>query len=124
MELRRIEQYEPEFWEGGKNIAIRAWTYVLVGLGQVNNYKYVAAAIFGIYYTLKLVSPIWIAIMFVVSLPLLALLGHWWLYKGSKTSEFVSTNKGSVVGYSGYNAQIRTIELLEELIKEVKCLKN
>jgi hypothetical protein len=119
VKLQKVEDYLPEYWEGSKNILIRTWTYIKIGLTQVNDYKYVAAAVFAVYYTLKLVNPIWIVVMFVVSLPSLAILGHWWLYKGAKTSEFVSAQKGSVLGYSAYNAQIRIIELLEQILNKL-----
>lgn len=120
MNFEPINDGRPEFWEGAQNVAIRMWTYILTGLAQVNNYKYVAAAIFGIYYTLKLVNPIWIGVMFIVSMPLLAVLGRWWLYKGAKTSEYVTTNKGSVIGYRGFNMGVRQIELLEQILNELK----
>ena len=120
MEYKKIEDGLALYWEGNSNLLIRTWTYIKVGLQQANDYKYVAAAIFGIYYTLKLANPIWIGVMFIVSLPLLAVLGRWWLYRGQKTSEFVTTTKGSVLGYNSYNIQIQQNELLEEILNALK----
>jgi hypothetical protein len=119
MELKKIDSFIPEFWEGNQNVLIRIWTYIKVGLDQVNNFKYVAAFIFGIYLTLKFSNYLWLAGMFLISVPILALLGHWWLYKGSRTSEYVMNTKGTVVGYQNYNAQIETIELLKKILKKL-----
>lgn len=120
MKFERIEDHQPALWQGKQNILIRLFTYAKVGLQQVNDYKYIGAAIFGIYYTLKLHHWIWLVVMGVVSVPILILLGRWWLYKGSKASEFVTTQKGSVLGYNQYNIAVRTMELLESIDKKLK----
>lgn len=115
MIFKQIEDQQPAFWEGRSNIFVRLITYAKIGVNQINDYKYIGAAIFGVYYTFKLSNPIWLIVMGLVSLPLIILLGRWWLYKGSKASEFVTTQKGSVLGYNQFNAQVKIIELLEEI---------
>lgn len=115
----KIEEHVPEYWEGGKNILIRVWTYIKVACNQADDLKYVAASIFGVYLLIKLNNIIWLIVMFVASLPLLAILGRWWLYKGAKTSEFVTATKGSVIGYRSYNLQVRQVELLEQILAKL-----
>lgn len=119
LKLRAIEEYVPIYWEGRQNILIRLWTYTKIGLQQINEFKYVAAAIFGIYYTFKLANPFWLIVMFFISIPCLILIGRWWLHRGAKTAEWVNTHFGSVIGYNSYNLQIKQTELLEKILKKL-----
>jgi hypothetical protein len=114
-EFKAIEDDLPIYWEGNRNILIRFWTYIKVGLNLINDYKYVGAAVFGVYYTLKLNNWLWLVLMFIITLPLLLFIGRWWLHKGAKTSEFIVNQKGTVLGYQVYNAQIEIIKLLKEI---------
>lgn len=118
--MKKIEDHSPEFWEGKENIFVRLLTYSKVGVNQLNDYKYVGATIFGLYYTFKLENPIWLFVMVIISLPLILLLGRWWLHKGAKSSEYVTTQKGTVLGYGAYNAQIEIVDRLDEIIKLLK----
>ena len=120
MKFIQIEDDVPEFWEGNQNILIRLWTYAKAGMNLVNDYKYIGAAIFGLYYTLKLNNLVWLALMFLVSIPILVSLGRWWLYKGAKTSEFVTNQKGTVLGYQAYNTSVEQVKLLEDILKALK----
>lgn len=117
---RIISGERPEYWVGRSNVLIRFWTYIKVGLGQVNDFKYVGAAIFGAYYTLKLANPVWLIVMTAISLPILCVFGRWWLYKGAKTSEYVTTSQGSVLEYKPFNLQVDQVELLQAILDELK----
>jgi len=119
MELKRIEDWQPQYWEGKENILIRLWVYTQRGLGIINEFKYLVAGIMAGYVILKLTNP-WLALMVgILSLPPLIFLGRWQLHKVSKVSEWVSAQKGSVLGYSGYNIQVRSMELLESIDKKL-----
>ena len=117
--MKKIIGFVPEFWEGKTNILVRLWTYAKRGLDIVNDFKYLGAGIFASYYTLKLVNPIWMVMMFVVALPILILIGRWHLFRASKTQEFVTTVKGSVLGYDSFNIQVEILEKLEEINKKL-----
>lgn len=119
-ELKRIDEYVPQYWEGRKNILIRYYIYALKGLGQVNEFKYLAAGILATYYTLKFTNPIWMLWIFSISIPVLIIIGRWQLHKVSKVTEWVNTQFGSVNGYNGYNMQIEQIELLEKILEQLK----
>lgn len=85
------------------------------GLDLVNQAKYLIVGILGLYAVLKLTNPLWMAAMFVVSIPVLIVMGRWQLYKVSKTQEYVTVTTGTVLGYAGYNMTVRQIELLEAI---------
>ncbi len=124
MKFESIEEKQPLYWEGRSNIFVRLITYAKIGVNQVNDYKYIGAAIFGVYYALKLSNPWWLLLMGLVSLPLLILLGRWWLYRGAKASEFVTTQKGSVLKYDAYNIQVEILEELKRLNNKTLLHKN
>ena len=54
-----------------------------------------------------------------ITLGIAIILGRWWLHKGAKTSEFVITQKGTVIGYDQYNVGVRQVELLEDIKKKL-----
>ena len=119
MELKKIDDWVPEYWEGKTNLLIRLWTYAKRGLDIVNDFKYVGAGIFGVYFTLKLANPLWIAAMLLGGMPVLIVIGRWHLTRASKAQEFVTTVKGSVVGYSSYNLQVEQVALLKQILEKL-----
>ena len=118
-EFKKIEAYLPEYWEGKTNQIVRLWVYLNRGLDVANQLKYVIAGILALYVILKFTNPVWIVVMFVVSLPILTFIGRWHLYKAAKPQEYITTIKGSVIGYNNYNMQIRVVELLEQILKKL-----
>ena len=115
-----IEEQMPEFWEGNQNMLVRYWTYLHRGLDLINQAKYWIAGVIAMYVMFKLSNPLWMAVMFILSTPVLIIVGRWHLYKASKPQEFIIAQKGTVLGYKPYNMQIRQLELLEEILKELK----
>ena len=123
MEFKPIKEYLPEFWEGKTNQIVRLWVYLNRGLDVANQLKYVVAGILALYVILKFTNPVWIAVMFVVSLQILALIGRWHLYNATKPQEYITTIK-TVTGYNNYNMQIMIVKLLKEIKQELKKLKK
>ena len=124
MEFKPIKEYLPEFWEGKTNQIVRLWVYLNRGLDVANQLKYVVAGILALYVILKFTNPVWIAVMFVVSLPILTFIGRWHLYKAAKSQEYITTIKGSVTGYGNYNLQIQIAELLEQILAKLNEKKS
>ena len=121
--FKAIEEYYPKYWEGKENIFVRYWVYLNRGLDMITQARYLILGILGLYAVLKFTNPIWMAVMFFISLPILIIIGRWQLYKVSKTQEFITNTKGTVLGYTGYNMQVRTIELLEQISKKLDKVK-
>lgn len=109
------DSFKPEFWEGPSNIFVRYWVYLSRGLDFINQAKYLIVGILALYAILKLTDPIWMAAMFIVSIPILTILGRWQLYKVSKTQEFITTTKGAVLGYNSYNINVEILKTLQEI---------
>jgi hypothetical protein len=110
--------YKPEYWEGRKNVFVRYWVYLSTGLDFINQAKYLIAGIMAVYALLHFTNPWTMVIMFLVSVPIITVLGHWKLYKVSKTQEYVSTTKGTVTGYGVYNMTVKMVQLLEKISKD------
>lgn len=119
-ELKKIDNYIPEYWEGNENILVRLWTYLYRGLDFINQGRYLIIGILGIYALLKFTNPLWMAGMFIIAVPILIVLGRWHLYRVSKVQEFVTTIKGSVLGYNSYNVSVEGVELLQGILQELK----
>ena len=124
MELRKIDEYVPIYWEGKENILIRLWVYAQRGLGIINEFKYLVAGIMAGYVILKFTNPWWMLLIGFISLPFIIILGRWQLHKVSKVSEWVGTQYGSVLKYNSYNLQIETVELLKSIDKKLAQLNK
>ncbi len=105
------------YWEGGKNKAIRYWYYNQKGLELFNQFKYLIAAIFGVYWTLKLDQPILLVVMFAVSVPFLSLAGWVQVHHVGKVVDFLS------VQFSTHFGRYQ-ITLLEEIRDELRNKKE
>lgn len=64
-------------WDGNKNRAIRWYFYSQRGLQLFNEFRYLFMLIFGLYMLMKLQNPLWLLVMFMVSMPALIFTG--WL---------------------------------------------
>ena len=122
--MEKIEDLIPEFWEGKQNIFNRYWTYLKKGLDLITEARYLIISILGGYAVLKLTNPWWLAVMFIVSIPILIVAGRWYLYKVSRVQEFVTTIKGSVLGYKPYNLSVEQVDLLKQILNELKNNKS
>lgn len=107
------------YWEGTQNKIIRLWVYLKRGLDQVNEFKYVAAAIISLYVILKITNPLWMIIVALACIPPLMLIGRWQIKKVGKVEEWIGTEHGSVLRYNNYNIQVRQLELLEKINKKL-----
>jgi hypothetical protein len=99
---------EHEHWAGIKNKIIRYYFYVNTGLNVFNNFKYLVAAIFGLYLVLHLKNGIWLGIMFVISVPILGVIGYYSVHHINKVMNWLDVRFGSYY-------TLRQIELLEEI---------
>lgn len=122
-DIEQIPDWVEEYWEGNQNIINRYWTYLKKGLDLITEARYLIISILGGYAVLKLTNPLWLVAMFVVSIPILTVVGRWYLIKVSKAQEFVTTVKGSVLGYKPYNLAVKQTELLEKILTELQSRK-
>ena len=123
-ELKWIDGYAPQYWEGKANILVRYWVYLYRGLDFINQARYLVIGILGLYAVLKLTNPMWLLAMFSVSVPTLVLVGRWQLYKVSSTQEYITTILGTVTGYGTYNLALKNVELQEALVEQQKEVIN
>lgn len=109
------------YWTGRKNRIVRYWTYLERGFDLINKGRYFILAIFGVYIALKLINPLWLVLMFIVGIPVMILIGRYYLHRVVKVQEWVNVTFGSVLGFNQYNIEVRQMELLE---KQVELLEK
>ena len=117
--LMNRDKERKTYWEGHQNKIIRLWVYALRGLQMINEFKYLIAGVISLYLILKITSPLWIGIGVIGAIPFLIILGRWQLKKAAKVDQWISTEYGSVLKYNSYNLQIRTLEVLEDILKKL-----
>ena len=104
---------EPDYWSGFWNHAIRYYFYVNTGLNVFNNFKYLVAAIFGIYILLHLKNGMWLLIMSGISIPILGVIGYYSVHYINRVQDYLNVKYGT--HYSLLN-----ITLLQEILNELK----
>lgn len=106
-----------EYWIGWQNKLIRYFYYLNRGVDIFNQFKYLFALIFGIYFTFKLKNPMLILVMSAISLPLLMIFGYLQTHKIGKVNDWLGVKFSTF--YGKYN-----FELLKEILKELKKLNS
>ena len=105
---------EPEYWHGSTNKLIRYYFYINTGLNVFNNFKYLVAAIIGIYWALHLHAPLILIVMFLASIPILGIIGYYSIHHINKVIDWLNVKFGS--HYSIY--QIELLEDIRDALKE------
>lgn len=116
--MNEIEDHKShQYWTGWQNKTIRYWYYLNRGIDIFNQFKYLFALIFGIYFTLKLKNAIWILGMIGISLPILLVFGWLQTHRIGRVNDWLSVKFSST--YGKYN-----FELLEDILEELRELNK
>ena len=107
-----------------KRKLVKAYFYLDKGLDILNKFKYQGAGIFALYYTLQLNNPLLILAMFVVSVPILILLGWLWIKRVARSLEKMSVDKGTYYSIYGYSLQEDIALSLRKLAKRPRTKRD
>jgi hypothetical protein len=122
------EEYSKTFDKGLFNHSVRMWFYLQRGLDLINQFKYLVAGIIAFYYTLKLTNVYWIAVIFLISLPILVVVGWFQTHKMARVMEWTSMIFGSYFGRYGMDLSEKNVEFTQknhDLLVEIRdLLKN
>ncbi len=111
-------QEEGRYMKGAENTGIRWYYYLNSGLNVVNQFRNLLLGIFGLYITLKLENPLWLGLMFIVSLPVLILSGWYSTHRIAKVNEWLGMRFSTFYAIKQFNYTQGSYELLKE-IKEL-----
>ncbi len=98
-------------------VGLRIFFYLRSGLSILNEFKNLIMFVFGIYFTLKLDAWWWLLIMFMISLPILSIVGYLFVMRWNKLLEYFSVKDGTF--YS-----VRNFQIQEEILTTLKELKD
>lgn len=109
------DEQEKDYYagKGGWNRAALEWFYINTGLNTFNDFKYVFAAIVGIYLTVH--YPFIAAGVALLFLPALRILGKIKIEHIAKRMDWLGVVKGTHFSNKGYEMQQETIDLLKEI---------
>lgn len=121
------QEYTKRYDKGFLNHSVRAWFYLQRGLQLVNEFKYLIAGIFALYYTLKLDDYRILIALFIVSIPVLTFAGWFYTFKMSKALEWTNMMFSSYFGRYQIDLNEKTAshterntQLLEEILLELR----
>ena len=103
---------------------IKSYFYLNQGLTVLNNFRNLGLGIFAAYFALKLDSPIILIVMFIVSVPVLIIIGYYYVHKVSKVSEQLTIKHGTHYGIAQFELIEKQTNLLEEICKKIQHHKN
>ena len=110
---------DPRYIDGKKNKAIRYYFYIQQGLVLFNEFRFLIMAIFAIYYTLKLESPLLLLVMFVVSVPILGALGYFQLHHMAKVIEYLKINFATHWNKRNFELNEERNEILKDIKEKI-----
>ena len=113
-------EYTKTYDKGLLNHGVRAWFYLQRGLDLVNQFKYLAAGIFALYYTLKLEDYRLMVLLFIVAIPVLTFAGWVHTHKMAKALEW--TNMVFSSYFARYNVDLAEEQnnLLKDILHELQ----
>lgn len=120
-------EYTQRYDKGILNHGVRAWFYLKSGLNLINEFKYLVAGIFGVYYTLKLDDYRFMLALFAIAIPLLTLVGFFYTHRMAKALDWTGFMFSSYFGRYTIDLGEKTAEhtekntrLLEEILLQLK----
>lgn len=105
------------YWDGAFNKSCRYWYYLNKGIDIFNQFRYLFALFFGIYYTLHLKNPWWLIAMFVISIPILISLGYLAVHRMGKIFDYLNVHFST--HWSKYQ-----FELMENQLSTLKGIQD
>jgi len=121
------EQYTKTYDKGVLNHLVRSWFYLKSGLNIVNEFKYLAAGIFALYYTLQLDDYRLMVGLFLIAIPILTMIGWFYTFKVAKALEWTGFMFSSYFGrYSidltekNTEYTVKNTELLTSILHELQ----
>lgn len=106
---------EDQYDKGAKNGSIRAYFYLGRGLNELNNWKNLFLGIIGLAIALKFDSVGLMIVMFLVSIPILALVGYVMVHHVSRLTEYLGVKFGSHYAMRNFDYVKAQYELLEDI---------
>lgn len=114
-------EYQKTYDKGLLNHGVRAWFYLQRGLNLVNEFKYLVAGIFALYYTLQLEDYRLMVVLFVVAIPLLTFVGWFHTFKMAKALEWTSMMFSSY--FARYNVDLAE-KNTEHTVQQAETLRE
>jgi hypothetical protein len=115
-----MKNNEHKYWNGTANRLIRYWFYIMRGLDVFNQFKYLVAAIFAMYWMLKLSNPVFIGVMFAVCVPVLFIIGYYSIHYAGKVMDWLNVEFSSHWTRYSFELQERQVKALEDINGKVK----
>lgn len=102
-----------------KENLIKLYFYVTSGQSVIDQFRYLIMGIFALYVMLHLNNYLYLGLMFLLSIPVLFLLGWVNIHYISKVRDRLSTKYGTHYGIKQFELQEKTVDLLEEINKKL-----
>jgi len=120
MNNEEIIKNDSVYLKGNKNFFIRCYFYLEQGLNILNIFRNLILGIIGLCLTLKLTDYRYMVFLFVVSVPVLTVMGWVSVHKIAKTKEWLNTRFSTHYALEQFNYTKRTAETLEEINNKIK----
>src|SRR3990167_5584753 len=108
-----------KYWDGATNRFSRYLAYFMKCVELINQGKYILAFLgLGVFKSDIVISGWTLLLGGLIAIPIMIIIGRWYMQKAQKTMEFVNMLTGSVTGYDSYNMQVETVKLLRKIAEK------
>ena len=124
MENNNSTELKTRYWNGTKNKLVRYYFYCTKGLELLNEFRYIIASIFAIYYAMKM-NNIWmVPLMFLISIPILIVFGYIAVHHLRKVMEYLQIQFSTHWARYQFDLQEKQVRLLEEINEKFKSRQS
>ena len=114
-------QVRKNYYEGKMNFLVRIWWYEEQGLDILNKFRYLIIFIGALAVMLRVEQNLkWMGTVFIIAVPVLAVIGYLWVRFGAKTTEYLNLKKATHFSQYNLKLQEKQLEVLTKLEEKLK----
>ena len=110
-----MQNHKEKYWNGTVNKLCRYWFYLMRGVDIFNQFKYLVAAIFALYWMLKMKNPAILAMMFLICIPVLFVVGYYSVHYVGKVVDWLNVEFSSYWSRYQFELQERQVKATEDI---------
>jgi len=114
-EHKLSKENKSKYYDGLWNVIIRMYYYSTKGVELLNFFRYYLFGLFGLYMALKLTNKMYLLILFLITYPILIILGYIAVHKMAKIIEFLNVEFATHFQRYRVSLQEKTLTVLEKI---------
>ena len=114
-------QVRDQFYKGTRNRLVRVYWYLDQGLDLLNKFKYLLGGIIALAALLRIEDSVrWMLTVFLIAVPILTLMGYFWVRCGVRVIEYLNLKLATHFGQYSMRLNENILQTLQEIRDKLK----